>query len=370
MTFFGENVLFPELDTPEVLLDLAAMERNIARMADIARDAGLKLRPHTKTHKSPEIAKLQLRAGASGITVAKLGEAEVMVEYGIDDILIAYPIVGERKLERLARLHQKAKLIVSTDSVECAEGLHQVGESTGKPVEVYVEIDTGLGRCGHKPGRETIDVVKQMKRLSGIRVVGVMTHEGHSWTATESSKREEIIRETSSALADTAKELRALGLPCTEVSAGATPTAFHAKAATGATEMRPGTYIFNDVNVLTHGFITREDCAVTVLATVVGHPAKDRVILDVGSKTLSQDGAIDNDFKGVFVDKPRWHLVKLTEEHGIVHVPEGEKVVIGERVRIIPNHVCVVTNLVDQFVTVRGSEIVGTLKVEARGRTK
>lgn len=363
-------MFFPELDTPEVLLDLHALERNIRRMAGIAKDAGLKLRPHIKTHKSSEIATLQIAAGANGITVAKLGEAEVMVEHGIDDILIAYPIVGERKLERLAYLHQKAKLIVSTDSVECAEGLHKVGKSTGKPVEVYIEVDTGLGRCGHKPGQETIDVVKQMQHLSGIRVIGVMTHEGHSWMATEPSEREKIIRETSLALADTAKELRALGFPCTEVSIGATPTAFHAQAAIGATEMRPGTYVFNDANVLKHGFIKQEDCAVTVLATVVGHPASNRVILDVGSKTLSQDGAIDNNLKGIIVNQPTWQLVKLTEEHAIVHVPENEHVIIGEHVRIIPNHVCVVTNLIDQFVTVRGNELVGTLKVEARGLTK
>jgi D-serine deaminase-like pyridoxal phosphate-dependent protein len=363
-------MLFPELDTPEVLLDLGVVRRNIARMADIAKEATLKLRPHTKTHKSPEIAKWQLEAGARGITVAKLGEAEVMVEHGMDDLLIAYPVVGEKKLERLAKLHQRAKLIVSTDSVEGAEGLHQVGERTGRAVDVYIEVDTGLGRCGHKAGQETIDVVKQMRHLSGIRVVGVMTHEGHSWMTTERLGRENILRETTSALAETAKELRALGFPCTEVSIGATPTAFHAKAATDATEMRPGTYVFNDANVLAHGFITREDCAVTVLATVVGQPAKDRVILDVGSKTLSQDGAVGNNFKGVIINKPTWQLVKLTEEHAIVHVPENEKVTIAERVRIIPNHVCVVTNLIDQFVTVRGEEIVGTLQVEARGRTK
>jgi D-serine deaminase-like pyridoxal phosphate-dependent protein len=363
-------VLFPELDTPEVLLDLSAMERNIERMANIAKDAGLKLRPHTKTHKSPEIAKLQLKAGATGITVAKLGEAEVMVEHGVDNILIAYPLVGERKLERLATLHQKAKLIVSTDSIECAEGLHRVGERTGKPVDVYIEVDTGLGRCGHKPGRETVDIVNQMRDFSGIRVIGVMTHEGQSWMALEGTEREQIIKETSSTLADTAKELHALGFPCNEVSIGATPTAFHAKAAIGATEMRPGTYIFNDTNVLRHGVITQDNCAVTVLATVVGHPAKNRVILDVGSKTLSQDGAIDNDLKGIILGKPAWQLVKLTEEHAIVHVGENDKVVIGERVRIIPNHVCVVTNLVDQFVTLRGSAIIGTLKIEARGRTQ
>jgi D-serine deaminase-like pyridoxal phosphate-dependent protein len=363
-------MLFPELDTPEVLLDLEAMKRNLARMAGIAKEANLKLRPHTKTHKSPEIAKLQIGAGANGITVAKLGEAEIMVEHGIDDILIAYPLVGERKLERLASLHQKAKLIVSTDSVECAEGLHDVGKRTNKPMDVYIEVDTGLGRCGHKPRQETIDVVKQMQHLSGIRIIGVMTHEGHSWTATEPSERERIIRETSSALTDTAKELRALGFPCTEVSIGATPTAFHAKAALGATEMRPGTYVFNDANVLRHGFIQAKDCAVTVLATVVGHPASNRVILDVGSKTLSQDGAIDNNLKGMIVNKQSWQLVKLTEEHATVHVPENEQVIIGEQVRIIPNHVCVVTNLVDQFVTVRGNEMIGTLKVAARGLTK
>ncbi len=363
-------MLFPELDTPEVLLNLNALERNIQRMATIAKEAKLNLRPHTKTHKSPELAKLQIAAGASGITVAKLGEAEVMVTHGITDILIAYPLVGEKKLERLARLHQQAKLLVSTDSVECARGLHRIGKRTGKPLEVYIEVDTGLGRCGHQPGRETLELAKQMQPLSGIRIVGVMTHEGQSWLATEAHARERIVREVSSTLADTAKALRALGFACDTVSIGATPTAFHANTAIGATEMRPGTYVFNDANVLSHGVITLQDCAVTVLATVVGQPAKDRVILDVGSKTLSQDSAVDNNLKGIILDKPDWQLVKLTEEHAVVQVPENERINIGERVRIIPNHVCVVTNLVDQFVTLRDNKITGTLKVEARGRTQ
>jgi D-serine deaminase-like pyridoxal phosphate-dependent protein len=363
-------MLFPELDTPEVLLDLDALNRNIARMASLAKDAKLKLRPHTKTHKSPDIAKLQLEAGATGITVAKLGEAEIMAEHGIDDILIAYPIVGQHKLERLARLHQQAKLIVSTDSVECAEGLHSVGERTGKPLDVYIEVDTGLGRCGHRPGQETMDVVSPMKHLSGIRIVGVMTHEGHSWLAVEPAERERIIKETAETLADTAAQLRELGFPCYEVSIGSTPTAFHATAARGATEMRPGTYVFNDVSLLKHGLVTPQDCAITILATVAGHPATDRVILDVGSKTLSQDGAVGNNLKGFILNKPTWQLVKLTEEHAIVQVPENENITIGERVRIIPNHVCVVTNLIDQFVTLRGDDVVGTLKVVARGLTK
>ena len=209
-----------------------------------------------------------------------------------------------------------------------------------------------------------------MRDLSGIRTRGVMTHEGHAWLTTEPFERERILRETSTALADTATQLRALGFPCFEVSIGSTPTAFHARAAIGATEMRPGTYVFNDVSVIKHGVVMLEDCAVTVLATVVGHPAKNRVILDVGSKTLSQDGAVTSDLKGLVLGKATWRLVKLTEEHAVVHVPENEAVVIGERVRLLPNHVCVVTNLVDQFVTVRGDKISGTLNIEARGHTK
>ena len=362
--------LFPELDTPEVLLELSALERNIKRMADIAGAAKINLRPHVKTHKSPHIAKRQVAAGAVGITVAKLAEAELMAAHGLDDILIAYPLVGPHKLRRLAKLHQKTKLIVSTDSLECSKGLNRVAREKGKALDVYVEVDTGLGRCGHKPGQETVDLVKQMRPLTNIRIIGVMAHEGHAWSALDPTGREAILRETSEALADTARQLRNIGFPCTEVSIGATPTAFHVHAAEGATEMRPGTYIFNDVNVVTHGLVGTQDCAVTVLATVVGRPAKTRVILDVGSKTLSQDGAVGNDLSGFILDKKGWQLVSLTEEHGVVHVPQDETVTIGERVRIIPNHVCVVTNLADRFVTVRGREVVGTLKVEARGLTK
>ena len=363
------DLLYPELDTPSVLLDMNAVEANIARMAALGKRAGVKLRPHTKTHKSPEIAKLQLAAGASGITVAKLGEAEVMAAAGIDDILIAFPLIGRHKLERLTTLHKQINITTSTDSFEVAEGLSRVGEAAGKPVSIYLEVDTGLGRCGVAPGRETGELARSVIDLKGISIVGVMTHEGHAWTTNSSEERVKIAQGAARLLADTAASLRAEGFPCAEASVGATPTSFHIDEAKGATEFRPGTYVFNDRNLLNMGYADETQCALTVLATIVGRPAPTRVILDTGSKTLSQDRA-GADAQMGRVKGHDWTLVKLTEEHGVVEVPANAEVTIGERLEIIPNHACVVTNLANQFVTVRAGRVEGTLQVAARGLTQ
>ncbi len=363
-------MLYPELDTPSVLLKIDVVEANIARMAALGREAGVKLRPHTKTHKSPEIAKLQLAAGASGITVAKLGEAEVMADAGIDDIVIAFPLIGRQKLERLAALHRKIKIITSADSFEVAEGLSRVGEAVGQPVPVYLEVDTGLGRCGLMPGRETTEFARSLAGLSGIRVTGLMTHEGHAWKTTAHEEHGRIAKEAAEALAETAAALRAEGFPCYEVSVGATPTSFHIDQVVGATEFRPGTYAFNDRNLLTMGYADEAACALTVLATIVGRPAPTRVILDTGSKTLSQDKISADPFMGRVTGHPDWTVTGLSEEHGIVQVPEGADIRIGERLELIPNHACVVTNLSDAFMTVRGGQVQGELAVAARGLSR
>ncbi len=363
-------MLYPKLDTPSVLLKMDVVEANIARMAALGREAGVKLRPHTKTHKSPDLAKLQLSAGASGITVAKLGEAEVMAEAGIDNILIAFPLIGKQKLERLTALHRKIKVITSTDSFEVAEGLSRVGESIGQPVPVYLEVDTGLGRCGLTPGRETVEFARSLARLSGVRITGVMTHEGHAWKTTAHDEHGRIAKEAAKALAETAAALRAEGFPCHEVSVGATPTSFHIAQAAGATEFRPGTYAFSDRNLLSMGYAGENQCALTVLATTVGRPAPTRVILDTGSKTLSQDKISADPLMGRVIGQPDWKLISLSEEHGVVRVPADAEVTIGGRLELIPNHACVVTNLSDAFITVRGGQVQGELLVAARGLSR
>lgn len=363
-------MLYREVDTPAVLVDLDRVEANVQRMAAIARSAGLKLRPHTKTHKSPEIARMQLTAGASGITVAKLGEAEVMVDHGITDILIAFPLIGAQKIERLAALHRRAEIRTSTDSVEVARAVSGAGEVVGRPVPIYIEVDTGLGRCGRRPGRETVELARQMANLKGIRIAGVMTHEGHAWPAGDPAQRRQVAAEAAAALAQTAAALRAEGFPCAEISVGSTPTAYAADACAGATEMRPGTYVFHDASSLRIGLVSEAECALTVLATVVGRPAPDRVILDAGSKTLTQDGSGGGRPMGHIVGHPDWTIARLTEEHGIVTVPADAAVSIGDRVAIIPNHVCPVINLHDEVVTLRGGRVAGTLRIAARGRTR
>jgi len=263
---------YPELDTPSLLFDLDVLEANIAEMAAVARDAGVRLRPHTKTHKSPEIARMQLDAGASGITVAKLGEAEVMADAGIDDILVAYPIVGGRKLSRLRALLERARVRTTTDSVEVAEGLGEVGRARGEPVEVLVEVDTGLHRLGRPPGEPTAELVRDLSKIDGVHVIGLLTHAGHAYRAAADARREAAEREGRD-LVETAERCARDGFELREISVGSTPTARVVAGVAGVTEIRPGTYVFNDVQQMRLGVATEATCAARVLATVVSHPA-------------------------------------------------------------------------------------------------
>ena len=182
-----------DLDTPALVIDLGRVEANINEMAGRAKETGVRLRPHTKTHKIPEIARLQVDAGAAGITVAKVGEAEVMVAAGFDDVLIAYPIYGAAKLARLQALREKARILVSLDSLEVAEGLGRLGTSSGEPIEIYVEVDTGQHRMGRPPGQPTVDLIRQLAEVKGITIIGLMTHAGHTYDATSLSDRDLVV---------------------------------------------------------------------------------------------------------------------------------------------------------------------------------
>ena len=364
---------YPELDTPSLVVHLDVLERNIAEMAEVARKAGVRLRPHTKTHKCPEIAAMQIEAGGSGITVAKLGEAEVMADAGFDDILVAYPIVGESKLERLRALMDRARVQVSLDSVEVAEGIGRVGVDRGEPVEVFVEVDTGQHRMGRPPGAPTVELVTDVARVPGVVVAGLLTHEGQAYASRSPEELAAFTQRSGADLAETKEACEAAGVPIREVSVGATPTARLAADLGGVTEIRPGTYVFNDVQQMRLGVATEDTCAARILATVVARPWENRFVIDAGSKCFSSDGADGPPFpgRGVVVGRPDLRMDFLTEEHGVGHVePGGDAPAIGDRLEIVPLHVCSAVNLFDVAYGVRGGAVEREFRIEGRGKVQ
>jgi D-serine deaminase-like pyridoxal phosphate-dependent protein len=363
---------YADLDTPALLFDLDVVEQNARGMAAVAAEAGVALRPHTKTHKSPEIAALQRRAGSTGITVAKLGEAEAMADAGFDDILIAYPLWGDAKLARLRSLLERASIRVSLDSVEVAEGIGRVGEDLGRDVPVLLEVDTGLHRLGRRPGPPTVELVTRVARVRGIDVTGLLTHAGHAYRATGSEELRRVAEREALDLVETADACARAGVEIREISVGSTPTARTAACVEGVTEIRPGTYIFNDVQQMRLGVATEADCAARVLVTVVAHPSVERFVIDGGSKVFSSDGADVSPFpgRGVVVGRAALRLDVFTEEHGVGHVEEGDDVAIGDRLEVIPLHVCAAVNLFDSAYGVRRGRVDHEISIVARGRSR
>jgi len=356
-----------DLETPAVLIDLDVLEANIARQAARAKDAGVKLRPHAKTHKIPGVARMQLAAGAAGIALAKTGEAETFADAGFNDIFLAYPIVGTGKARRLLALSDRVRLSVGADSIEGARTLSEVFAPAGRTLSVMLKIDCGGKRVGILP-EHALDVARQIARLPGIELVGVFTHAGQAYQAGTPQSIAAIGRHEGDAVASAAGRLRGAGLEIREVSVGSTPTAPHAMRVPGVTECRPGNYVYHDASQVSLGTCALEDCAMTVVATVVSVPAFDRVVLDAGSKTLSSDPLRPRPGGHGFLLGKKSRVSRLSEEHGVVDVVAGESFQIGERVRVVPNHACVVSNLHDRVFAIRGGRVEGAWSVAARGR--
>ena len=355
---------YPELDTPCLVVDLDQAEQNVKRVQKLTDQAGVKLRPHTKTHKSSYFARMQVEAGARGITCAKLGEAEVMAGSGLDDILIAYPLIGPLKMARLAKLARRVRrLIVSLDSFEVAEALSAVGEQLGRPVEVYAEVDTGLHRVGRAPGADAIAFCQALERFPGIQLAGLMAHAGPTWRAGSPS---EILSFAKAEATTMAMVKQALGKPELEVSVGATPIAHLIGETPEATESRPGTYVFGDRNLMSLGLTTEQECALRVLTTVVSRPVADRAVVDAGSKSLAMDPHRDGGH-GHVVGAPGMKVARLSEEHGVLELAPGTPLQVGDRLEIIPNHVCPAVNLFARMYGVRNGEVVCEIPIEGRG---
>lgn len=359
-----------ELDTPALLVDLDRLEANLDRAAAAARAADLSLRPHIKTHKTPQIAQLQLARGADGITVAKLGEAEVMADAGIDDIFIAHQIVGPQKIERLLALADRVKISVGVDSRDVAAPLSMAFAQQGIRLPVLIEVDVGLRRCGAPPAAVP-DLVRQINSLPGLGLVGIFTYPGQVYAARNENEVAGIAAYECRIMGELTQQLAPIADISRRVSGGSTPTTPHYTAGCGLTEIRPGSYVFNDRTQISRWAAQPEDCALTVLATVVSTPEPGRAVLDAGSKSVATDPAPDSPGHGMLKEDNAAVLLKVNEEHGFLDLSQaGIGPRVGDKVQVIPNHCCVVSNLFDEMVAVRGGDVVETWPIAARGKLR
>jgi len=355
-----------DVETPAVLVDLDVLEANVSRMAEAARRHGVRLRPHAKTHKTAEIGRMQVAAGAAGLCLAKTSEAEAFAGAGFDDVFVAYPVVGEGKPQRLLALADRLRLSVGFDSEDGARSLASAFHAAGRSLDVLLEVDVGFHRVGVAP-EAAVDLARRAADLPGLRFRGVFTFAGHAYACPTPQEVAAVGRSEAQTLVAVAAACRDAGLPCDVVSVGSTPTAPHAMASPGVTECRPGVYVFNDASQLSLSACSLEQCALTVLATVVSVPAPGRAVVDAGSKVLSSDPLRPVSGGHGFILGTRSRLSRLSEEHGVVDVADGDSFRVGERVRILPNHACVVANLTDRLLGIRAGRVEAELPLIARG---
>ena len=384
------DVLYPYLDTPAVLMDMDRLEANIAEMAQAAAEAGVELRPHVKIHQCPAIAKMQIEAGACGVEVGNVDQAEVMAKAGIDDIMIVHPFFGERKLEKLKRLVNKPGFALSivVDMIEQAEELSGLGQGAGVKIPVHMKIDTGANRYGVLPGKPVLELAGKLGQLRGIDFVGIYAHESGA-VPTDSGVAESAL-EVGSIMTEAATMLRGEGFQIETVSVGASPT-FRATCRylkqgtlTGITEIHPGGSVIGDMSyVKSHGSAI-EACALTVLSSVVSTSHPDHLVIDAGLKTLGGDSLIgrrgDPNFFwkgmprfGAIQGRPEVWLGRLGAESGLGYyvdpdVDSHKKLRLGERIEIVPNNATVVINIHDRIYGVRNGEIEREFSIAGRGR--
>jgi D-serine deaminase-like pyridoxal phosphate-dependent protein len=364
-------MLVSELDTPALIVDLDVMERNLAAMAGYCRQHNLHLRPHTKTHKIPELARKQIESGASGITVAKISEAEVMIDAGLTDLLIAYPIVGPAKTKRLAAIAERASLTVSLDSEEAARGISVAMAERGTTIGILVELDVGFGRCGLGDEARALKLAQTVASLPGLDFRGLMFFPGHFGVLPE--ERSVLRQQVNEYLDRCLETFERAGLPIRVVSGGSTPSRYESDRFHGVNEVRPGTYIFNDRNTVGVSAAALDDCALSVLVTVVSTSVSDHAVIDGGSKTFSSDRyqAEDGRGFGLIKEDPAAEIERFSEEHGHVNLSRSKrKYSVGERLMVIPNHVCSTVNMHDEIYGVRGEQVETVWRVAARGKVR
>lgn len=358
---------YHDLETPALLVDIHTLQENINQMASLIRNHKKRLRPHAKTHKTPEIAKMQLDSGAIGLTVAKLGEAEVFVEAGCRDIFIANQLVGEKKLERLVALCREASIQVGVDSAEVAMPLSHFAQKAGVTIGVRLEIDTGLKRAGVRTKQEAVDLALYLSRLPKLKFEGVFTYEGHIYQFKTDSERIEAVRKMADTLQELRDSLNRCGVTVPIVSVGSTPGARFTAPIPGLDELRCGVYVFHDRMQVARG-AAPESCALTVLATIISVRSDGRIIVDAGTKALASDKPFADQSMGEVLEDPSLQFVAASEEHGHLQATGKIRWRVGDKVRIIPNHACTCVNMHDQMYILDGEDIVEVWEIAARGK--
>ncbi|MEP6833087.1 MAG: alanine racemase [Gemmatimonas sp.] len=356
-----------QLETPVPVVDLDRLAVNLDRMAAYATLHGLRLRPHVKTHKSPRIAAEQLQRGAVGLTVATLREAEVMSDV-CNDLLLAYPPIGAARLERMARLPAEVNLTVAADGVAGITALSVAAKLSRREIGVYVEADLGMHRVGVQGVEDAIALARLVSETPPLRFAGLMFYPGHI--------REHVrdmgagIERLSNNVQRYREALSDAGLPPPVISGGSTPMAWRTHEVPGVTEIRPGTYVYNDRTTALIGACDWEDCALTVAATVVSVAVPGQAVIDAGAKALGREPArADTEGYGALLDQPDVFVARMSEEHGILDLSRTNwRPRVGDVVRVVPNHVCIVVHLFDEIIGVRGSSVETRWPVAARGR--
>src|SRR5688572_9391677 len=360
--------MLPDRPTPVILINGSIVRRNLKRLADYAASHNLKLRPHTKTHKSTAIARLQIEHGAGGLTVAKLGEAQVM-SHVAHDILMAYPAVDPWRCSGLAHLAQSITVRVAIDSRNAADALSAAAGSAESTIGILIDLDVGLHRTGVQSPGDALDLAQVVSKKRNLRLDGLFFYPGHIRGPNASDQKDRL--DAVNALVSEALDLFGRsGLSASIVSGGSTPTAYQSHLIRGVTEIRPGTYVFNDMNSVGYGVATLDDCAARIVATVVSTAVPDQVVVDAGTKTLTSDrcGPAPDSGHGHVVEYPDAKIIKLTEEHGQIDVSRcARRPKLGDRLTIIPNHIRPCIHLQD-YAWWRDGEHTLTLPVEARGK--
>jgi D-serine deaminase-like pyridoxal phosphate-dependent protein len=356
------------LPTPALVIDAQLVRRNVHKLAKYAANVGIKIRPHTKTHKLRELARMQLNAGAIGLTVAKVSEAEILSD-AAQDVLLAYPPVGEQRAERFAKLAGDRTMRAAIDSSVAIEAVSAAARGAGITVGLLVDLDVGLGRTGVPSPEATLPLAQAIDRAANVRLDGIMIYPGQVWNPPDQQADE--LKAIDDLVAETITLWARHGLASPIVSGGSTPTAYQSHLITHQTEIRPGTYVFNDMNTVRGGYCTLDDCSARVLATVVSNAVAGQVVIDAGSKTLAADPCAANPGAGFghVIEYPEAKITRLSEEHGQIDVTAcNYRPAVGERVTVIPNHICPCVNLRDTVWWMEPGEPLRQLAVDARGR--
>jgi len=357
------------LSTPAVVIDCDVAERNIEHMVAGARAHHLNHRPHVKTHRSAYFAWKQIEAGCIGITTAKLGEAEVMADNGIKDIFVAYPIIGTDKLERLLELSRRVKVSTIVNSYAGAKAMSEFFRAAGRKIEVLIEVDGGLNRGGVRPGKPALQFAESIRDLDGLRIRGLMYYGGLIYDSANQEELEAYTRRERDELLSTAELLRQAGFEMDVLSAGSSFSGKRPQYLEGITEIRSGHYIFNDCGQLAIGLADVQDCALFVVTTVVAKPDEHVVICDVGTKSLTSDTCHHRSGYGYVMEHPEIEVYALNEEHAFLRSEGINPLKIGEKILLIPNHACVVTNLADKVYGFRGGKPDRMIAIEAKSKS-